>query len=89
MEKQQNLLQSLLDTRDGKMFVKVEGVLDLYRNQNKVLYSRELEASYQEFWNKIVNKDVPAAFEKMQTMVKNVELFTEKHWNKISNIADQ
>jgi hypothetical protein len=89
VEKQQNLLQSLLDTRDGKMFVKVEGVLDLYRNQNKVLYNRELEASYQEFWNKIVNKDVPAAFEKMQTMVKNVELFTEKHWNKISNIADQ
>lgn len=71
------------------MFLKVEGVLDLYRNQNRVLYNRDLENSYQEFWNNIVNKNVPAAFEKMSSMVKNVELFTEKHWNKISNVADQ
>ena len=80
VDKQQDFLENLLKESDNKIFVKIEELLDIYKQQNKILFNEELEEEYQAIWNQLVNKKFDEAYMAMMKLVDKVSNFTNKQW---------
>ncbi len=88
VDKQQDFLENLIKESDDKVFFKVEEILDIYKQQSKVLFNGDLETEYQAVWNKLVNKKFDDAYVSLMQLTDKVSSFTTKQWAKITNVAE-